>query len=301
MLGFGALNYLPVLFSLTLFVSILLSLTRCYRDSEMIVWFSAGVPLTAWVWPIVRFAAPTVLAIAGLTLVLSPWAVSKSAELRERLLARDDAAQVTPGVFRESSRADRVFFVEAGSDLKSAKNIFVSSLQHGRLGVMVSRRGYQEITPEGDRLVVMENGHRYEGTPGTAEYRTMRFERYALRVEQVEAARAVDSPKTKHVLELLVSSDRASRAELLRRIGIPLATLMLALLAIPLSFVNPRAGRANNLVLALLTFVLYGNLLSLSQAWVAQGKLSFAVGWWVVHVGMLAVLLLLFFRRIAVH
>ena len=39
-LGFASLRYLPILLSLTLFISVLLTLTRSYRDSEMVVWFS---------------------------------------------------------------------------------------------------------------------------------------------------------------------------------------------------------------------------------------------------------------------
>ena len=65
---------------------------------------------------------------------------------------------------------------------------------------------------------------------------------------------------------------------------------MLALLAIPMSFVNPRAGRSVNLLFALLTYMVYTNLLSVSQARVAQGRLDFAIGWWLVHAGMLLLL-----------
>jgi lipopolysaccharide export system permease protein len=86
-------------------------------------------------------------------------------------------------------------------------------------------------------------------------------------------------------------------AELLWRLGLPLAALNLAVLAIPLAFVNPRAGRTNNLIFALLTYMIYSNLLSISQAWVAQGKLSFGVGVWAVHVGMFLLLVILFYRR----
>ena len=46
LLGFALFNYLPVLLSLTLFITVLLTLTRSYRDSEMIVWFSSGMSLT---------------------------------------------------------------------------------------------------------------------------------------------------------------------------------------------------------------------------------------------------------------
>jgi lipopolysaccharide export system permease protein len=84
---------------------------------------------------------------------------------------------------------------------------------------------------------------------------------------------------------------------LLWRLGLPLAALNLAVLAIPLSFVNPRAGRTNNLIFALLTYMIYSNLLSVSQAWVAQGKLRFEIGVWAVHVGMFVLLIVLFYRR----
>lgn len=305
LLGFGALTHLPILLSLTLFISVLLTLSRSYRDSEMAVWFSCGLPLTAWVKPVLKFAAPLVAAIAVLSLLLSPWAQSKSVEYRQRMDTRDDVARVSPGAFKESASGERVFFVEtATSDSKSGeegavRNIFISSMQHGRQGVMVSSNGYTESLPNGDRFVVLVNGHRYEGTPGSPEYRIMEFERYAVRIETKEARGIEVTTKNTPTWELQLRG-RSGMGELLWRIGIPLAALNLALLAIPLSFVNPRAGRTNNLVLALLTYMLYSNLLSVSQAWVAQGRLRFEVGWWLVHVVMFIMLILLFFKRLSV-
>jgi lipopolysaccharide export system permease protein len=81
----------------------------------------------------------------------------------------------------------------------------------------------------------------------------------------------------------------------------PISALVLALLAIPLSFVNPRAGRSANMLIAILIYVIYSNFISVSQAWVAQGKLSFWIGVWAVHVLMLCPLLILFYRRIAIR
>jgi lipopolysaccharide export system permease protein len=81
------------------------------------------------------------------------------------------------------------------------------------------------------------------------------------------------------------------------RLGFPIAALNLAFFAIPLSYVNPRSGRASNLILAILIYMIYSNLLSVSQAWVAQGKMRFEVGVWLIHALMLLVLLILFYRR----
>ncbi|HWM44946.1 MAG TPA: LptF/LptG family permease, partial [Burkholderiales bacterium] len=85
--------------------------------------------------------------------------------------------------------------------------------------------------------------------------------------------------------------------ELLWRVGIPISALVLVLLAIPMSFVNPRAGRSANLLFALLTYIVYSNLLSVSQARVAQGRMDFGVGWWLVHAGMVALLIVMFAQR----
>lgn len=303
LLGFSALNYLPVLLSLTLFMAILLTLSRSYRDSEMVVWFSSGLPLTAWVRPVLAFALPVVAAIALLSLLLSPWALSKSAEFRQKVTDRSDSSQVAPGAFKEATTADRVVFVEALSDDASqVRNVFVSSMQDGQLGVMMAAGGHQEHAPNGDRFMVLENGRRYEVTPGSPEFRIVDFGRYALRVETKESQGIEKTPKNTSTRELLRHpGNPANMAELLWRIGVPISALVLALLAIPMSFVNPRAGRSSNLIMALLIYAIYSNLLSVSQAWVAQGKMSFDAAWWPIHLLMLALLPLLFFRRIALH
>jgi len=306
MLGFGALTQMHVVLSMTLFISILLTMSRSYRDSEMSVWFSCGVPLTAWLKPVLKFAAPMVLAISAISLVLSPWAQSKSAEYRQRMDTRDDVARVSPGAFKESAKGDRVFFVEAASeDLGtkeegSVRNIFVSSIQNGRLGVMMSSDGYTETMTNGDRFVVMVNGRRYEGTPGSSEYRVMEFERYAVRIESKESREIEPTNRNTPTWDLMKDPSNRNMGELLWRIGMPLAALNLALFAIPLSFVNPRAGRTNNMILALLTYMIYNNMISVSQAWVSQGKLRFEIGWWLVHAVMFVLLILYFMRRLSV-
>lgn len=301
LLGFAALNYSANLLSLTLFVAVLLSLSRSYRDSEMVVWFSSGLSLTAWVRPVIVFAIPLVVAITVLAVLLSPWSYRMSAEFREKIKVRSDASQVAPGSFKEAASTDRVVFVEAvGDDETTVRNVFISAMQHGKLGVTMASRGYQETAENGDRFMVLEEGRRYEVVPGTPEFRIMEFDSYALRVETREARGIERTVAGEPTLDLLRSSERRDRAELLWRLNLPISALVLALLAIPLSFVNPRAGRSANLILALLVYVIYSNLLTTAQAWVAQGKISFLAGLLFVHLVMLLALPLFFARRILV-
>jgi lipopolysaccharide export system permease protein len=301
LLGFSALNYLPVLLSLTLFVTVLMTLSRSYRDSEMVIWFGSGLSLTAWIRPVLVFAAPLVLLIAALSLFLSPWAIDKSEDYRRQMETRDDASRVAPGIFREAGSADRVFFVEAvAGDETNVQNVFIAQMRQGKLAIMTSKRGYREAAPNGDRFVVLLNGRRYDGTPGTPEYKVMDFERYAIRVETRDPQGEQSSTKALPTFALLRDRTNGNLAELLWRIGLPLSALTLALLAIPLSFVNPRASRSMNLIFALLTYMVYSNLISIAQAWVSQGRLSFTTGWWVVHAAMFLVLVLMFYRRLRV-
>ena len=301
LLGFSALNYLPVLLSLTLFITILMTLSRSYRDSEMVIWFSSGLSLMAWIRPVLVFAAPLILLIAVLSLFLSPWAIGKAEEYRRIMEARDEASSVAPGVFREASDADRVFFVEAvaGDDAR-VQNVFVAQMREGKLSILVSKNGSRETAQNGDRFMVLMNGRRYDGTPGTNDYKIMEFERYAIRVEPRDPQAQQASTKALSTVALVQDRSSGNLAELLWRIGLPLSAMTLSLLAIPLSFVNPRASRSANLLFALFVYTVYSNLIGIVQAWVSQGRVSFSMGWWSVHAAMLLILTLLFYRRLRV-
>jgi lipopolysaccharide export system permease protein len=299
-LGFSALNVLPVLLSLTLFITILLALNRAWRDSEMVIWFSSGLSLAAWLKPVLIFAAPLVFTIAVLSLVIAPYSAQMAEQYRSRLDSRDDISRVEAGSFGESRSKERVFFVESvAGDKSSVQNVFVSSVQHRRTGVMMSERGFTEYAPNGDRFLVMQQGRRYEGVPGDADFRMAEYDRYAMRIQTREGDEPEATHKSLDTLALLANPTRNNQGELVWRVGMPLSALILALLAVPLSFVNPRAGRSVNLLFALLTYMVYSNLLSVSQARVAQGKLAFGLGWWAVHALMGLILLALFAQRLA--
>jgi lipopolysaccharide export system permease protein len=298
LIGFSTLNHIPVILALSMFIAVLMSITRSYRDSEMVVWFSCGLPLTAWIVPVLQFAVPVMLLIAGLSLFLSPWAQERATEYRKRLDTRDEISQVMPGAFREASSAQRVFFVESiEANGGKVKNVFIAALRPGQQGVTVANEGIVETAKNGDRFAVLLDGRRYEGEPGSAEYRVTRFERYMVRIEPKEIGEIEVTPKITTTQELLEKPTNVNRGELVWRIGLPIASVVLALLAIPLAFVNPRAGRTNNLIFAVLAFTVYFNLLGVSQAWVSKGIVSIGVGFWAVHVVMIVLMLGLFAWR----
>lgn len=298
LLGFSAMNYLPVLLSISLFISILLTLSRSYRDSEMVVWFCSGIGLTRWIRPVLWYAVPIVALIALLSMVLTPWALLKADEYMNKLESRDDVTAATPGLFRESKQADRVYFIE-NVDVGSNRigNVFVQSEQNGKVGTMVAQQGLQETLPNGDRFLVLLNGTRYEGMTGQSDYNIIEFERYAIRIDSVPVKQARIWLRTMPTLELWRNPTPLNLSELEWRLGLPISAALLALLAIPLSYVNPRSGRSLNLILAMVLYMLYNNMISVTNTWVGQGKLSPSVGLWGIHAVMLVIIVLLFYRR----
>ncbi|HEY0666364.1 MAG TPA: LPS export ABC transporter permease LptF [Gallionella sp.] len=300
LLGFGAMSYLPILISVSLFISILLTLSRSYRDSEMVVWFGSGIGLTHWIRPVLWYAMPVVAVIGLLSLVLSPWSLRMAEDFKTKLENRDEVASATTGIFRESKRDERVYFIE-NVDVKSNRvgNIFVQSVQNGKMGTMVAREGFQESMPNGDRFLVLLNGTRYEGIPGQRDYNIVEFQRYAMRIDAEPIKQSEPERRSIPTLELLRDRTAWNIAELEWRLGLPISAAIIALLAIPMSYVNPRAGRSLNLILAIVLYMTYNNMISVSNAWVGHGKVSPAVGMLGVHALMLSVTALLFYRRMS--
>lgn len=297
-LGFSMVRYMPMILSLSIFLAVLLTLTRWHRDSEMVVWFSAGLGLNKWIKPILTFAIPVIVVISLFSFLVMPWAVNKVEDYRVQLKSRDDLSTISPGVFKESSNGERIYFIESYDELGNVvKNIFVQSTQHQKTGVIVAKQGRREKADNGDNFLVMEKGRRYEGKPNTAEINTTEFERYAIRVETKEVARPPDEANAKTTQALFNAVSLSDKAELQWRLAIPVSALILVMMAIPLSFVDPRAGRSLNLIFALVIYVIYNNILSIFQAWTTQGRISASVGLWPVHVFFALLVFYMFYRR----
>src|SRR5690606_5443258 len=155
-----------------------------------------------------------------------------------------------------------------------------------------------EVHDNGDRFLVLEDGRRYDGKVGELDFRLMEFERYGIRLESRSTVLSDERSRIKPTMELLADPNPRNQAELLWRIGLPVSAVLVALLAIPLSAMNPRIGRSINLIAALLIYVLYNNLMSVTQACVAQQRIDFAIGVWFVHAVLVLLIVFLFWRRV---
>lgn len=303
LIGFAALRYLPIILILTSFISVLVVVTRSYQDSEMVVWFASGISLTNWIRPVLGFGLPIIAAIIALSFFVTPWANQQASEFRERFQQREDIARISPGRFQESSSADRVFFVEGvAGDASFVRNIFVHSVQQGRTGIVVAREGRILLDQRGDKFLVMDQGRRYDGVDSGTDFRLMEFERYGVLVAPQSQASAGDlSARSMHTHELLRDLNPYNLGELMWRVSLPVMGLLLMLLAIPLGFVNPRGGRSVNLLIALLLYIVYSNMVSVLQASIAQQRISFWAAWWPLHLIAALLIFTLFCWRLYIN
>ena len=221
LIGFNAMFYLNLLLSVALFLTVLLTLSRWYRDSEMVVWFTSGQSLTACLKPILLFAAPFLVAIVLLSLFLSPWAEQRKLEYERQLESRDELSILSPGLFREFRRAGIVVYVESINPVDGRiRNVFLHSVDDKKDATTVARLGHLVEEPNGDRFVVLEDGRRYEGKPGAADFRVIEFDKLGRRIEPAEARALPTSNKAIPTAALLARRrpQRASRA-LLAHLG----------------------------------------------------------------------------------
>jgi len=300
LLGYVALGYLPLILSLSLFIAVIATLGRQYRDSEMAIWFASGIGLTRFVRPVLAVSAPVLLLVGVLLLLVWPWENERGVELRDRFERRSDLSRVAPGQFQTSRDGRRVFFIERNSDTGTGRNVFILSTQGTTEAVTSARSGRIEVEGD-DRFLVLNDGERHEQNSATGEKGLSRFDSYRVVAGEriLSTAGTALPPKATDTLTLLRSPTPPNQGELAWRLGLLLGGANLVLLGIGLSASNPRHASNWNLLFGLLAFVVYYNVINLTQAWIASGKvgmgtalaaahggaflLAIAIRWWREH------------------
>jgi lipopolysaccharide export system permease protein len=275
-MGYTVLAYTPTLLTMSMFIAIIATLSRMYRDSEMVIWFCSGRGLLSLLNPLLRFAWPIFAVVAALALVVLPWTNQRIEDLRTQYENRSDLERIEPGQFQESANGARVFFVEKNASGQSTgSNVFIASTERGKETVTSARSGRIESLPQG-QFLMLNNGQRLESMVGTTDLKVSEFEVYGAQIStEASSAVAFKPVNTLPTLGLLNNPNAASLGEISWRLGLLLASINFVLIGAAVSSVNPRINKSVNLIFALFTFVIYYNLLNLGQNWIASGKLTF--------------------------
>ncbi len=293
---------LGVLLPLGLYVGILMAYGRLYVDREMTVLSACGLSKAQLLGMTMAFSSVICIIVAALMLWIQPKVESYKRQILIDAASASPLEKVFQGQFTTVDTTNLQFYVEKlSSDHQRLEHIFVAQpVAHAKPGVpnwniVVADNGHQMIDPvTGDKFVVLNNGYRYSGEPGQADFEVTRYKTYGVRIQSnaVPADKRVETLPTS-VLWQQRHQTPSMEAELQWRFSLPLTVLILALLAPPLCKVDPRQGRYAQLLPAFLLYILYLNLLFIGKAWVKSGKIPANIGLWPVHLVMFVIALVL--------
>jgi len=299
LIALGAIMNLSVVVPVGLLLSIVLALGRLYHDGEMAALQACGFSPARLLGPLFAFAVVIAIGLGWLTFVQVPRADHQSQLLRQAALKEAEFGQLDSGRFRTFANGGAVFYAERVDANGVLHDVFLQRERpSGRIEVAVAATAtYARIGGDGQRLVTLYDGHRYEGVPGRADFRVIKFGEHGIPVEVPPGIQGTNDPDTRPVLELLETLDPVSIAQLEFRSSSPIMVLMLTLIALPLSRLQPRQGRYMRVGVAIVVFFVYSNLLSFAKVWLEKGELSPWIGVWWIHALALALGLRLLWQQ----
>lgn len=284
-------GFLELILPLGLFLGILLAYGRLYLESEMVVLQATGMSQKRLTMYTLGPALISALLVASMSLFLSPYGANQTEIMLQKQRNVGEFDLITEGRFQSMSRGDRVTYIEhLDSNSGTMKGVFITEkIKKGdreQAVMVVAEKGRSYTNPDtGVRYLVLDNGYRYEGNPGEADYRQIQFQEYGIRLPEQEKVQPVNELYSIPT-GALVDGDLAERAQLHWRLSLPVLTLIVALLAVPLSKTNPRQGRYAKLIPSILLYMVY--LLLLTNV---RNYLEKDAG----HVGLLWLVHLMFF------
>jgi lipopolysaccharide export system permease protein len=296
------LQYLTIVIPIGLFLSIMLTLGRLYRDSEMPAMMACRVGPAGIYRPLSWLVIPLTLGVGWVTADIGPKALMAVDRIGANAQRQADLASIEPGKFVAGSEGT-VVYAERVIGPGSVENVFLQRrTESGLVEVVVAERGEQMQAADSDlRYFVLHDGRRYEGVPGSTNFRVMEFAEHGIPYRLPSLTPPEERPRGMSILTLLKGRSREQVAELQWRMSVPLSALILAILAVPLSRSQPRQGRYGRLAAGLLVFIVYLNLLSAGKVWIEQGVVPARVGLWWVHGVMLGIAMALLAYQNGVH
>ncbi|QAY88144.1 lipopolysaccharide export system permease protein [Pseudomonas arsenicoxydans] len=289
-MGFRLPGFLQLILPLGLFLGILLAYGRLYLESEMTVLSATGMSQQR-LFVMTLFPATLVaLIVAWLSLSLAPQGANQFQLLLNKQDALTEFDTLEPGRFQALRDGTRVTYTEQLSDDRinlggvfiSQKNVSSDEKDRG-ITVLVAEKGRQEIRPDGNRYLILDNGYRYDGNPGQADYRAIKYDEYGVLLPKPDVSDEVTDRDAMTTSSLIGSDDLRLRAELQWRLSLPLLVFIVSLMAVPLSRVNPRQGRFLKLLPAILLYMAYLTILIAARGALDKGKIPPALGLWWVH------------------
>ncbi|WP_394358985.1 LPS export ABC transporter permease LptF [Marinomonas maritima] len=286
-LGYHIPSFIQMILPLAFFLSLLLAFGRLYIENEMSVLFSSGVSKIKLAGYTLGIACIISLTSASINFWLAPFSEYRAAEASQEQNQLSAFDFLVPGRFEGNGQ--RTIHIDSFTPNEGWMNqIFLSDVVRKKNVSIPTQTfaAYAEqirVSSEGNQnYLIFKNGTRYEGKPGTANYRITQFDTYAVRMASKDNS-AIDEPYTKSTLSLIKSTALLDKVELQWRISLVVVIPILAIIGLSLSQVNPRQGRFFKMLPAIILMILYIALLIWGRTSLEKGKLPIQLGLWWIH------------------
>lgn len=297
---------LGLLLPLGLYLGILMAYGRLYADREMTTLFACGLSHKQLIGMTLAFSGVVCMVVALLMFWVQPLVESYKRQIYIEAATSSPLERIIPGQFTPIQ--DLVFYAQKLSrDHKQLQQIFAA--QRGKKPdasglypwtLVIAHKGQQAIDAQNDdKFLVLKEGYRYSGVPGAADWQVAQYASYGVRIEQnaIPEDKRAETIPTLHLWQQRHNNPKYE-AELQWRFALPISVLLLALLALSLSKVNPRQGRYAQLLPAFLLYIIYADLIFVGRAWLQKGKIAPELGLWWVHGSLLVIVILLLMRYV---
>jgi lipopolysaccharide export system permease protein len=294
----SSIKNLPVILSLSVALTVTIVIGRCYRDSEMAIWSGSGQSILHWIMPTSLFAFPIACLAAVFTLSLAPWAERSIEERKNDLESREDISAAPPGVFIESRSGNAVFFIDSlDRETGDFSGLFVYTEDEGLISIVSAGSGQSGGPGLSSEYLVAENGSRYDIDYRSDELHWTQFAKYGVHIDRRVGAKAFVHQSGKSTSTLFSEPSLDNLAELVWRIGLPVSTVVLALLCLSISFERTRGGRSYSIGLGMLMFLIYKNTLAIFETQVFHGNFAPWQGFVLPHLLALLISLMILILR----
>ncbi len=277
--GLKVLIALEVLLPIALYVGMIVGFGRFYADHEITALRAGGVGEGRIIAPVVRLSLAVALVVSILSLVVRPWAYNQLHEWRAQAEAAADLEEIAPGRFHLYGDTNRMVFLERrDTETGEFSGLFVRSRKASGLEIISGQRGSIKAFAKTDaHQLSLENAFIYRQT-SDADW-IGRFGTFSIWTPKLMPEVASESPKATPTVRLMGSNKAEERAEVQWRFSTSISTVLLALLAVPLSRTGPRGGRYGRILLAVAVYAVYFNFIGIARSGVEQGTLDHL--WWV--------------------
>ena len=306
LVGFNMIRDVPLILSLSLFLAIILAISKLYKDSEAIVMNSLGVGdkhFMVLIQPVVLFIF---IFILFLTTVAVPWSKQQRSMIMDRSENASEFSFIKEGEFQEFKNGELVFYASKVKNIKNSakqdmEEIFIYAESSGNPIITLASQAQKYTDPSSKSVYLrLKDGTRYHGFPSDKNKKILNFDQYDLQIidgSRQRSANVLTKIESKPTLDILFSSNNKEIAEWQWRLSQPISVLILSLFGILLGKSSPRGGKNLGVLTGILVFIIYNNALLVAKSSLERGDLSPIVGLWSVHLLALLVIVIFYAYR----